>query len=87
MRDILILFVHLIVTVIRVTRPGGARSTVAESVLLKHQLLIVYRPRRRAPDLQPVDRIVAGLCAGLIRPARLLCSVIVLKPATILHFH
>lgn len=87
MRDILILFVYLIVTVIRVTRPGGARSIVAQSILLKHQLLIVNRPRRRAPDLRPVDRIVAGLWAGLIRPARLLRSAIVLKPATILHFH
>jgi hypothetical protein len=46
MRDNLILFFHLIITVICVTRPGGARSIVAESVLLKHQLLIVTRPRR-----------------------------------------
>jgi len=87
MRDLLVLFVHLIVTVVRVIRPGGTRSVVAESVLLRHQLLVLKRPRQRAPDLQPVDRFIAGLCAGLMRPARLLRSAIVLKPATILNFH
>jgi hypothetical protein len=87
MRYFLILLVHLIVTLIRVMRPGGVRSVVAESVLLRHQLLVLNRPRQRAPDLLPFDRIVAGLYAGLVRPARLLRSAIVLKPATILNFH
>jgi hypothetical protein len=31
-------FLHLIVTVVRLARPGGLRSVVAESVLVKHQL-------------------------------------------------
>ena len=60
---------------------------VAEPVLLRHQLLVLERPRQRAPDLQPVDRFIAGLCTGLMRPARLLRSAIVLKPATTLNFH
>lgn len=87
MRDVLILFIHLIVTVFRMMRPGGVRSVIAESILLRHQLLVLNRPRQRAPDLRPVDRIVAGLCAGFLRPIRLLRSAIVLKPATILRFH
>lgn len=87
MRDALILLVHLIVTIIRLMQPGGVRSVVAESVLLKHQLLVLKRPRRRAPALRPVDRFIAGLCVGLMHPARLLRSAIVLKPATILNFH
>jgi hypothetical protein len=33
MRDVVILFVHLIVTVVRLARAGGLRSAVAESVL------------------------------------------------------
>lgn len=87
MRDILILLVHLIVTAVRLMRPGGVRSIVAESVLLRHQLLVLKRPRQRAPDLRPVDRIVAGLCAEFMRPARLFRSAIVLRPATIMQFH
>jgi len=87
MRDVLILFAHLIVTAVRLMRPGGIRSIVAESVLLRHQLLVLKRPRRRAPNLTAVDRIVAGLCARFMRPARLFRCAIVLKPATILTFH
>ena len=60
---------------------------MAESLLLKHQLLILNRTRTRAPALQPTDRVVAGLCAILIRPTRLVRSAIVLKPSTILRFH
>jgi hypothetical protein len=36
MRDVVILFVHLIVTVIRLARPGGVRSVVAESVVVRN---------------------------------------------------
>ena len=86
-RDHATLFIHLLVTVARLFGPGGARSIVAESLLVKHQLLILNRSRARAPDLRPADRVIIGLCAILMRPARLLCSAIVLKPSTILSFH
>ena len=87
MRDFLILFVHLIVTVVRLARPGGLRSVVAESVLVRHQLLILNRGRKRAPNLRAADRIIAGLCTLFMRPARVLRSAIVLKPSTLLHLH
>ena len=60
---------------------------VAESVLAKQQLLILNRSRRRSPNLRTSDRLVAGLCALLIRPARLIRSGIVLKPSTLLSLH
>src|SRR5881396_1066175 len=84
MRDLAILFLHLIATVARLAGPGGARSVVAESVLVKQQLLILNRSRQRSPNLRVSDRIVAGLCALLIRPARLIRSAIVLRPSTLL---
>ena len=87
MRDLLILFIHLITTVARLLGPGGARSVVAESLLIKHQLLILNRPRGRAPNLRPMDRVIAGLCGSLMRPARLARCAIVLRPSTILGFH
>src|SRR6267142_7113811 len=43
MREIVVLFVHLIATVVRLARPGGLRAVVAESVLVRHQLLILNR--------------------------------------------
>ena len=87
MRDFLILFVHLIVTVARLAGPGGLRSVVAESVLVRHQLLVLNRGRKRAPNLRAADRIIAGLCTLFMRRARVLRSAIVLKPSTLLHLH
>ena len=49
MRDFIIFFVHLLVTVARLAGSGGVRSVVAESVFVKQQLLILNRSRKRAP--------------------------------------
>src|SRR5260370_13794127 len=82
MRELVILFVHAIATLARLLGPGGIRSALAESVLVKQQLLILNRSRQRSPNLRTSDRLVAGLCALLIRPARLIRSAIVLRPST-----
>jgi len=66
MRDLVVLFIHFIATLARLLGPGGARSIVAESLLLKHQLLILNRSRRRSPNLSVSDRILAGLMALLV---------------------
>src|ERR1700746_3593326 len=87
MRDIFTLFLHAIVIIMRLARPGGLRSVVAESVLLRHQVLILNRDRRRAPNLGVADRVIAGLCTLLMRPARVLRSAIALKASTLMHFH
>ena len=71
----------------RLLGPGGVRSVVAESVLVKHQLLIVNRSRQRSPNLSGSDRILAGLLSLLVRPTRLPRSAIVLKPSTLLGLH
>ena len=70
MRDLIVLVVHLITTVFRLVQPGGVRSVVAESVLTKHQLLILNRPRRRAPNLRILDRLIASFCSLWIKPSR-----------------
>ena len=40
-----VLFIHLIATMARLLGPGGVRFIVAESLILKHELLIVARSR------------------------------------------
>jgi len=87
MRDLTVLFVHLLTTLVRVSRPGGVRAVIAESALLKHQLFILNRSRRRAPNLRVRDRFIAGFCSLFLRPTRLVRSAIVLKPSTLLNFH
>ena len=55
MREFIVLIVHSIVTLVRLAKPGGLRSVVAESVLVRHQLLILNRGRKRAPNLHPAE--------------------------------
>src|SRR5688572_8920691 len=87
MRDLVILFVYVIATLARLLGPGGIHAVVAESVLIKQQLLILNRSRQRSPNLRSSDRLVAGLCALLIRPTRLIRSAIILRPSTLLHLY
>jgi hypothetical protein len=86
-RDLAVLFLHLLTTVVRLAGPGGARSVAAESVLVKQQLLILNRSRKWSPNLRLADRVVAAVCALLMRPGRLIRSAIVLKPSTLLRLH
>ena len=60
---------------------------MAESLLVKHQLLIVNRSRQRAPNLSASDRVLAGWLALWVRPSCLLRSAIVLKASSRLGFH
>ena len=55
MMHLLILAIHLLATIAKLVRPGGVRAIVAESLLLKHQLLISSRARRPAPYLNASD--------------------------------
>ena len=87
MSNLVILFIHFLATLALLLGPGGVRSIVAESLILKHQLLIVASSRQRSPNLCTSDRILAGLMALLVRPTRLLRSAIVLKPSTLLGLH
>jgi transposase InsO family protein len=73
--------------VAKLARPGGVRSIIAESLLLKQQLLISRRSRRRAPPLTTIDRFVLGLTTLSVRPRRIAKLAAVLKPATLLRFH
>jgi transposase InsO family protein len=87
MRDGLVLMAHLIVTIIKIIAPGGARAVVATSLLLKHQLLVLNRSRRKAPPLCALDRILLGLGAILVAPQRILKVAVAVRPATLLRFH
>ena len=83
MRALAVLLVHVLAILARLARPGRVRATVAESVLVKQQLLILNRTRKRSPRLRLGDGAVAGVCALLMRPCRLVDAAIFLKPSTL----
>jgi hypothetical protein len=64
MVHLLILAVHLLDAIAKLVRPGGVRAVVAESLLLKHQLVISSRARRRASKTPRGPSSPRG-CAGV----------------------
>ena len=78
---------HLLLSLARLTSPGGLRSVVAESLAVKHQLLIMKRSRRRAPNLTSWDRLMLGFYTLLVSPKRLRKMAVITKPSTLLRLH
>ena len=60
MKDLLVLLLHLLTTIAKLLDPGGAKAIVADSLLMKQQLLIINRSRQRAPNLSALDRFLLG---------------------------
>jgi len=87
MKDTTYLLFHLLTTIAKLIQPGGVRSVVAENLLLKQQLIIHSRARRRAPNLSTKDRALPGFLSVFLNPRRLVRSAIVIKPSTLLSFH
>ncbi len=87
MSSLFSLIAHLLVTLARLAKPGGLGAVVAESLAVKHQLLILRRARRRAPQLTSSDRLILGICTLLVSPKRLSKIAVILKPSTLLYFH
>ena len=57
MKELFILIAHALTTLVKLAQPGGVRSVVAQSLALRHQLLVLQRRRQRAPRLTPWDRL------------------------------
>ena len=87
MKNLLLLLAHLLTTLVRVIKPGGARAVVAENLLLKQQLLVLNRSRRRAPTLRPLERVLFGFWALLLSPHRIRRAAVVLRPSPLLRFY
>jgi putative transposase len=87
MKDFVLIVVGLAVTVVKLLGPGGMRAVVAENLLLKQQLLVLRRPRRRAPNLTVMERFLLGFGALFLRPGRIRKIAIGLQPSTLLKFH
>ncbi len=87
MRDLLVLLVHFLTTLARLLGPGGTRAVIAETLVIKHQLVILNRSRRRAPNLTAANRIVMGLYTLFMNPSRIRKVAAALKATTLLGFH
>jgi putative transposase len=87
MNDLLTLLIHLLTTIARLLGPGGAKAIVADSLLMKQQLLIRNRTRRRSPNLSVLDRVLLGFWSLLLSPRHIQRAAVTIRPSTLLKFH
>ena len=87
MKDLLLLLAHLLTTIAKLLGPGGARAIIADSLVMKQQLLVVSRYRRRAPNLSALDRFLLGFWSLFLGPRRIQRAAVIIRPATLLKFH
>ena len=87
MKDLLILLAHLLTTIAKLLGPGGAKAVVADSLIMKQQLLVNNRSRRRSPNLLPLDRFLLGFWSLFLSPRQLTRTAIIVRPSTLLRFH
>ena len=81
------LLAHLLTTIAKLLGPGGTRAVVADSLLMKQQLLAVKRSRRRAPNLTARDRFLFGFWSLCLDPRRIQRAAVIIRPSTLLKFH
>ncbi|MDA9983195.1 helix-turn-helix domain-containing protein [Gammaproteobacteria bacterium] len=87
MMDLLALFLHLLTTIAKFLRLGGSRAVVADSLLMKQQLLVINRSRRRAPNFSTLDRFLFGFWSLFLNPHRIQQAAVIIRPSTLLNFH
>ena len=74
-------------TLAKLLGPGGAKAIVADSLLMKQQLLVISRSRKRAPNLSVLDRFLLGFWSLFLSPHHIQRSAIILRSSTLLRFH
>jgi putative transposase len=87
MKNLLILLAHLLTMIARLMGPGGVNAIVADSMLMKQQLLIINRTRRRSPNLSALDRFLLGFWTLFLNPHHILRVAVIIRPSTLLKFH
>ena len=87
MRILLALLAHLLTTLAKLLGPGEAKGIVADSLIMKQQLLIINRSRQRAPNLTSIDRILLGFWLLFLNPHHIQRAAVILRPSTLLTFH
>jgi hypothetical protein len=87
MKELLVLLVHLLTTIAKLPGPGGAKAIVADSLLMKQQILVINRSLQRAPNLSALDRFLLGFWSLFLNPRHLRRAAIIIRPSTLLKFH
>ena len=67
-------------------KPGGVKVVMAETMIMKQQLIVMNRGKKRSPKLTTADRFLFGILAIFIGGHRLKKIAVIIKPTTLLSF-
>ena len=84
MKALLLTLLHLAVMTATLCGRGGVRAVIAENLLLKQQLIVLRRPRQRAPRLTASDGLLFGFGSLFLSPGRIRKVAIGVRPSTLL---
>jgi transposase InsO family protein len=87
MPEVIELLIHFFVSTIKLLKPGGVKVVMAETMIMKQQLIVMNRGKKRSPKLATSDRFLFGILAVFINRRRLKKIAVVIKPTTFLAFH
>ncbi|MDA1075753.1 MAG: helix-turn-helix domain-containing protein [Proteobacteria bacterium] len=83
----ILLAVHILVVLAKMLRTGGIEAIIAENLLLKQQLILLGRSRRKAPNLRTSNRFILGGLSLFISARRRLSVAVIIRPSALLKFH
>jgi hypothetical protein len=87
MKELLVTRLRLAVVTAKLCGPGGVRAVAAENLVLKQQLIVLRRDRRRAANLTLSDRLLCGFASLFLSSGRIRKVTVALRPSTLLAFH
>ena len=87
MKHLFILIFYFLRSLAILLKNGGKKSLIAENIMLRKQLVILNRRRKKAPNLTRWERLSFAFFTTIINPKRLLKIAIVIKPSMLIKFH
>lgn len=81
MKKLFVLTFYFLRTLLILLKPGGAKALMAENIILRNQLILVNRHRKKSPSLSLWDRLTFAFLAAILYPKRLARVAIIIKPS------
>ena len=81
------LLAHMLRNVAVLLRPSGCKAIIAENLLLKQQLILLNRSRKRSPNLPPIQRLFSAFWCQCLTRRRIERASIIIRPATLFRIH
>ena len=87
MKHFFMVFMYLGSLTNKFLKHNGMKAVMAENLMLRQQLLVLTRSRKRAPNLSSFDRFFLGLWSTFLDPRRIKRVAVLIRPSTLLKFH